>query len=271
MAWRMSRGAARGALRAVTLVALAVCLGRGQTVTVADTIRTADGAVADGYAYIAWNTFTAGDGTAVVKDVLTVNFTAGVFSVQLYPNAGATPAGSYYLVSWKINGRTASTDIWVVPTGGPHAISAVRVVSAPASTLSILLSQIAPSGASSGQVPVFDGSSWLPGSIGAGSGIDCSSPATLTLDAAGAVSVTGNACFKLDTFASAAADDLVTINCTAGQRFIFQAVSPARVVTVKRVAGIASQMDFPLDSSSDTIMFVCAVANTAVELGRASN
>ena len=241
-----------------------------QLVTISDTIYLADGSLANGRADIRWKQFTSGAGQTIAAGEKRIDFTAGVFSTQLEANTSATPAGLFYILRFAVHDRTAWTEFWVVPTGGPHTISTVRVISVPSPTITILLSQIAASGASSGQVPVFNGADWAPGTIGAGAGIDCSSPATLTLDAAGAVSVTGNACFLLDTFEAAAADDLTAVNCTQGQRFIFLAANAARTVVVKKTAGIESQADFSLDSLYDTIAMVCLATNTAVELSRSS-
>jgi len=65
--------------------------------TVSDTVYRADGTAAGGTALIAWPSFqtAAGNVVAAGKQSTAIG-TAGAFSAQLAPNAGAAPAGTYY-------------------------------------------------------------------------------------------------------------------------------------------------------------------------------
>lgn len=101
-------------------------------------------------------------------------------------------------------------------------------------------------------------------------GIDCSSPATLTLDAAGAITTSGSACYFLDTFSAASTDDLETVNCSAGERFIFAPLDDARTVVVKAGVGINILSDFSLDNVNDSMVMWCKASNTLAELSRNS-
>ena len=48
----------------------------------------------------------------------------GALSVQLAPNVGATPAGTFYTVVYQLNDGTAKTEYWAVPTTSPTTIAA---------------------------------------------------------------------------------------------------------------------------------------------------
>jgi len=267
---RFPKPEARSPIFLAAMLLICAVSAPAQIQTIADTIFTADGSLASGRAEISWPAFQSGAGPIIGAGSKRVDFTNGAFSTVLEATTSATPANVSYRVRFAILDRDWWVERWVVPTGGPHTIAAVRVVTVPTPALAILLSQIAPSGASSGQVPVFNGSSWLPGTVGAGSGLDCSSPATLTIDAAGAVTVSATACYLVDTFAMAASDDLETVNCSTGQRFVFSPVSGARVITVKASAGIPGQADFVLNHTADNIGFVCQTTNIAVMFWRAN-
>ncbi len=65
--------------------------------TVSDTVYRADGSTASGTVLISWPAFTTADAKPVAAGTLSVALgTAGTFSVQLAPNAGANPDGTFY-------------------------------------------------------------------------------------------------------------------------------------------------------------------------------
>lgn len=103
-------------------------------------------------------------------------------------------------------------------------------------------------------------------------GLKCVSPQTLTLDASGAITIPSgkSACFLVDTFSMAATDDLTTINCTAGDRFLLQPVIASRVVTVVKGAGIIIPADFILNHTADQILLQCKTTNVVTETSRSS-
>jgi hypothetical protein len=53
--------------------------------------------------------------------------TKGAFSVGPVPNAGATPAGVYYVVVYQLGPGQVKTEDWVVPTTSPANLAAVRM------------------------------------------------------------------------------------------------------------------------------------------------
>ncbi len=111
------------------LVWLAIAaLAQVVTTQVTDTIYRADGSPAGGTVLISWPAFTTATGQTVASGSTSATLSsAGVFSVQLAPNAGATPLGTYYTVVYHLNDGNVNREYWVVPTSQtPVAINAVR-------------------------------------------------------------------------------------------------------------------------------------------------
>jgi hypothetical protein len=97
------------------------------TTTIQDVVYRADGTPAGGTLLIAWPTFSTVDGMAVVAGTKSVLLgPGGALSVDLVPNLGASPAGTYYTVVFQLNDGTAKTEYWVVPATSPTTIAAVR-------------------------------------------------------------------------------------------------------------------------------------------------
>ena len=95
--------------------------------TISDTVYRADGTPASGTALISWPSFQTAAGNAVAAGNENVMIAAGgAFSVQLVPNAGATPAGTLYVVVFQLDDGTVRTEYWAVPTTSPTTIAAVR-------------------------------------------------------------------------------------------------------------------------------------------------
>jgi hypothetical protein len=106
-------------------VLLAVCSAAHAqiaTTTVADTIYRADGTPATGTALISWPAFTTASGESIpTGSTSAVIATGGALSVQLVPNAAATPMGSYYTVVYHLDDGSVSRQYWVVPAS-PYAV-----------------------------------------------------------------------------------------------------------------------------------------------------
>ena len=67
------------------------------------------------------------NGTAVAAGNTNVTLgTNGALSVALVPNAGATPAGSYYTVIYQLGPGEVKTEYWIVPTTSPANLATVR-------------------------------------------------------------------------------------------------------------------------------------------------
>ena len=102
--------------------------------SVNDVFYRADGNPAHGTVTIRWDPFTASDGSAVAAGVLAVKIGAdGSFNVQLVPNTGAKPEGSYYKVVMKLDDGTTSEETWAVPAVAATTVAAVRATVMPAS------------------------------------------------------------------------------------------------------------------------------------------
>jgi hypothetical protein len=86
------------------------------TTRVADTIYHADGTPATGMVIINWPAFTTSSGESIPSGSTSAQIAAGgALSVQLVPNAGSSPMGSYYTVVYHLDDGTVSRQYWVVP------------------------------------------------------------------------------------------------------------------------------------------------------------
>lgn len=98
-----------------------------------DTLYNADGTLASGLITVSWKSFTAADGSAVAANSLVLRITNGVFKLDLAPN----PAGTSYTALYLLDGRTASTETWIVPSSAaPVKLSQVRRVASTAAPAS---------------------------------------------------------------------------------------------------------------------------------------
>jgi len=105
-------------------------IAQGPTLTtVSDTVYRADGSPASGTLLISWPAFTAASGATVAAGNNHVTLgTNGSFSAQLAPNAGATPAGTVYSVTYQLTDGTVKTENWSIGTSSPETISQVRTL-----------------------------------------------------------------------------------------------------------------------------------------------
>jgi hypothetical protein len=94
--------------------------------TISDTVYRADGTAASGTVLISWPSFQSAEGDAVAAGNLSVTIGAlGAFTVQLVPNVGASPAGTYYVAVFQLDDGTVRTEYWAVPATSPTTIAAV--------------------------------------------------------------------------------------------------------------------------------------------------
>ena len=71
---------------------------------VSDTVYRADGNFAGGVLLISWPAFTTSGGQTVAAGTTSATLSAGgALSVALVPNAGATPAGTLYVVVYQLD------------------------------------------------------------------------------------------------------------------------------------------------------------------------
>ncbi len=114
------------------LVALACWTLASEAITktrIQDTLFNANGTLANGQITIQWNGFTAGDGSAVAANSITLRIVNGVLRTDLVPN----PAGTAYTVTFLLDGKRLFIETWVVPSSvGPVRVGQVRVAPATA-------------------------------------------------------------------------------------------------------------------------------------------
>ncbi len=110
---------------------------------ITDTVYRADGSPAQGSVIILWNAFTTAAGQPVAAGNLTVTLGSnGQFSAELAPDAGATPAGSYYHVTYKLDDGSTSSEYWSVPNLPNTTIGAIRSTLVPANQAAQFLTRI---------------------------------------------------------------------------------------------------------------------------------
>ena len=95
--------------------------------TISGPVYRADGTAASGMALISWPSFQTAAGDTVTAGNQSVTIGAGgAFTAQLVPNAGASPAGTLYVVVFQLDDGTVRTEYWSVPTTSPATIAGVR-------------------------------------------------------------------------------------------------------------------------------------------------
>jgi hypothetical protein len=119
------------------LLVMAAMSARGSTpamTTINDVLYRADGRPARGTLLISWPAFTTADNKPVAAGTLDAALgTNGEVQIELAPNAGGNPAGTYYKVVLKLDDGTTNTEYWVVPASSPATIAAIRSRLAPSS------------------------------------------------------------------------------------------------------------------------------------------
>jgi len=126
--------ACSGAMRMMT-TPVSAQVSQIATTTVTDTVYLADGTTATGSVLVSWQAFTTAIGQSVPAGTTSATIaTGGVLSLQLVPNAGSTPMGSYYTVVYHLSDGTLSREFWVVPVSqNPVQVSAIKSTVLPAS------------------------------------------------------------------------------------------------------------------------------------------
>lgn len=116
------------AIPGILVLFTATALAQIVTTQVTDTIFRADGTPAGGTVLVSWPAFTTASGQAVAGGSTSATLTtAGVLTVQLTPNAGANPVGTYYTVVYHLDDGSVNREYWVVPVSQvPVHISSVR-------------------------------------------------------------------------------------------------------------------------------------------------
>ncbi len=130
------------------LMALAMALPRpalGSSPTlcqISDTVYLANGNPAQGDVVILWPGFTTADGKPVAAGELTVQLGAqGQFNASLAPNSGASPAGTFYRITYKLSTGSTSQEYWTVPATQTTTIGAIRSTLVPANVAAQFLTR----------------------------------------------------------------------------------------------------------------------------------
>ncbi|HEX8812224.1 MAG TPA: hypothetical protein VF742_09560, partial [Terracidiphilus sp.] len=118
----------------IGMVWAALAQGTGvTTTTVQDTVYLANGRPASGTVQISWPSFTTAAGNAVAAGSTSVAIGAdGFLSVNLAPNAGSTPSGLYYTVTYNLSDGSAHNEYWTVPAAAQVTIGQIRAQLMPA-------------------------------------------------------------------------------------------------------------------------------------------
>ncbi|HEX3435683.1 MAG TPA: glycosyl hydrolase family 28-related protein [Pseudacidobacterium sp.] len=109
------------------------CLAQIATTTVQGVVYRADGTPATGTLIVSWQAFSTANNQAVAAGSTSVAIGQdGFVSLNLSPNAGASPAGSYYTAVYHLSDGTVNKEYWVVPTAASASIVSVRAQLVPA-------------------------------------------------------------------------------------------------------------------------------------------
>ena len=131
LAWTLMLGAA------ITIETRATAQSSPSITTthIQDTIYNADGTAATGTVLISWPSFSTAGGSSVPAGSTSVTLGSnGSLSVQLVPNAGSTPMGSYYTVTYHLANGGPTHEYWVVPSQlGAVAVNTIKSTVLPAS------------------------------------------------------------------------------------------------------------------------------------------
>lgn len=257
------------------VIAFALCiewpLSAAET-AIADTLFNPDGSVANGRIEITNRQFTTSEGKTVLRGKIDVQIVNGLVSFSLEANDTAQPAGTSYRVSYRMSDGRQWLETWLVPTPGgsacpasPCKVHQLRVTVPPTPAVQIKLTQIPQDGATEDQRIAWDDTlkqaEWRD--AGAGGGLDCASELTIS---AGVIVIASNTCYRVDTEADAASDDLTSITCAQGRRFVLVPEDTTRTVVLTPATGILS--NFSLNHIDDVFEAFCPAANTVREIAR---
>lgn len=116
------------------VTAAGACLGQVTTTVVQDTVYRADGTYATGTILVSWPAFVTVTGNTVAAGHLSALIgNSGQVVLNLAPNIGASPAGSYYTAVYHIDDGTVSKEYWDIPNVPSTTVAAIRSLVLPTS------------------------------------------------------------------------------------------------------------------------------------------
>jgi lysophospholipase L1-like esterase len=123
------------AVPGILVLFAAAAMGQVVTTQVTDTIYRADGAPAGGTVLVSWPAFTTTAGQAVASGSTSATIASGgTLTLQLVPNAGANPVGTYYTAVYHLDDGSVNREYWVVPVSQTRVhISSLRSTVLPTS------------------------------------------------------------------------------------------------------------------------------------------
>lgn len=159
-------------MRLAAMLAIAVAMARGATVTVRETRVTGPdpaGRATGTLTITATRAFTSVNGTRVETVSKVAKVINGAFSVTLEPNI----SGTAYKVQYDLDGGKPRTEFWVVTAGLLSPASVDAVLATPVTDAGrVLLAQITPGGAGTFCLMSVDGVvSWSACAAGSGGGL----------------------------------------------------------------------------------------------------
>ncbi len=113
---------------AVLLAALPATVAHAMsTTTVQGVVYRANGDTASGTLIVNWPAFTTASNEAIAAGSTTASIGEdGFVSLNLAPNVGALPAGTYYTAIYHLSDGNVSKEYWAVPAQANAAITSVR-------------------------------------------------------------------------------------------------------------------------------------------------
>jgi hypothetical protein len=223
-----------------------------------DTLYNADGTKASGRLVISWDPFTSGgvtvDGGTLVYTIPATGVNQGVVNVSLYPNLGASPAGTSYRAQYFLANGASYYETWVVPATGPVTIANVRVSTPPTPITTINPSQVA--GGTANRCARFDASGVLSShtsDCGAGGG----GGSITTREVDGAPSVAGTTILEFDQ-----ADGLVLTNPSGTTARLDLAAIPDASLG-SNYSGVGSCTNQFVRAANDNAAPTCATVTSA--------
>lgn len=165
------------------LFSLSIAYSQPSLTLVTQTVRDASGQrVTGSCVYQAVSRFLAVDGSQIVGEPVTVNVVNGSFSALIVPTDTGVPGSQYYSVrctgrrGWAISGN------WIVPTSQSTLHWLDIWAGVPTPGILIPWTQMGQNGATTGQGPVWNGSSWAPGNrLGGGYSRSFDTQTTVTI------------------------------------------------------------------------------------------
>jgi trimeric autotransporter adhesin len=104
------------------------------TTQVTDTVYRGDGTPAAGTVIVSWKAFTTASGESIPSGTTFATITGGALSLQLVPNVGSLPLGTYYTAVYHLDDGSVSQEFWVVPVSQvPVQVSAIESTVLPTS------------------------------------------------------------------------------------------------------------------------------------------